>query len=47
MREIFPNPFSGEAPSRWKQLDFKNRTKWTESRGSEKNRPFGEKTASC
>jgi hypothetical protein len=42
IREIIPNLFPLKVISSSKQLDFENRTKRVESRGSERNGPFGE-----
>ena len=42
IREIFPNRFPLTLLTNSKQLDFENRTKRAESRGSERNGRFGE-----
>jgi hypothetical protein len=47
IREIIPNLFPLRLISNSKQLDFESRTKRLESRGSERNRPFGKIGRSC
>src|SRR6266496_4906043 len=42
IREALPTPFPPELIIGLKQLDFENRTERVESRGLERNRPFGE-----
>ena len=42
IREALPTPFPPELITGLKQLDFENRTERVESRGLERNRPFGE-----
>jgi hypothetical protein len=41
-REKRQNLFRSKASSNFKRSNFENRTKWTESRASERNGPFGE-----
>ena len=41
IQETFPNSIPTEIVTNSNQWDFENRTEWTESRGSEKNGPFG------